>query len=231
MIRIRKREDISVEDLIRGKEYLGAGASKEAFGDETIVYKIPRGRHLIEGSHVLRNELKYPISLDDLDRFLQDINDEEPAMVWPLGQCALEIIVWEALKILAREYDVDISHFAPIVDYYLDRNGILVIEQARTHEEPSNINWTQKRIKFDELEESVRVVNDKLQDIMDFALTDIRMGNCGFNRDGVLQVFDFGLSKDCGIREYSSYDCYMDDYYNSYDYCSDCSCTSSSNSY
>ena len=38
----------SVSELIQGAEWLGEGASKEAFGKGNIVYKVPRGRYLLE---------------------------------------------------------------------------------------------------------------------------------------------------------------------------------------
>ena len=66
----------TIDEILKGAEYIGCGASKEAYVKDGIVYKIPRGRYLIE-----RNELNlyFPNFMDDVNDFLGEIYEEEEA--------------------------------------------------------------------------------------------------------------------------------------------------------
>ena len=84
-----RRIDKSVNDLIQGAEYLGSGASKEAYAKNGIVYKVPRGRYLIENYGDLPS---FPDTIEEVNDFLEEIYVTiGEQMVWPIGQFAIEI--------------------------------------------------------------------------------------------------------------------------------------------
>lgn len=120
----------TVQEIIGGGTYLGCGASKEAFLKNGIVYKVPRGRYLLEKGGFGEN-LVFPDTMEEVDSFLEDVDNYEPALVWPLGQFAIELIIWQTLLEIEKE-GYDISCFARITDFYLDKNGVIVVEQEAT---------------------------------------------------------------------------------------------------
>ena len=200
----------SVSELIQGAEWLGEGASKEAFGKGNIVYKVPRGRYLLEEGGFGTN-LPYPDTIEEMNEFLAIVQDYEESLVWPLGQLAMEIIVWEALKEL-KEEGYDISGFAEIKDYYLDKNGVLVIEQERCEDFRGCDSYD-----FEKLREELEIVGKKLIEDYNIELKDIREGNCAYSDEGngKLKIFDFGLSSSTDIFAYDGYSC-CDESYKSY---------------
>lgn len=203
-----KIKDFSIEKRLVGCEYLGAGASKEAYLDKerNVVIKVPRGRSIIADSGI-GFELEYPDNINDLDNMLENISQEwqEECLVWPLGQFATEIIVWNALQKL-KEEGWDISNFAEIKDYYLDKNGVIVIEQeAATEYVPYE--------ELDELEKyDLQYLLLELEERYNIALRDIRTENAGKNEDGVIKIFDYGISTTTSLDDYGSYsDCYYEE--------------------
>ena len=198
----------SVDEIIQGAIYLGNGASKEAYLKDDTVYKVPRGRYLIE--RVLdTTQIHYPNKISEVDAFLSKIDYMETKMVWPLGQFAIELLIWEALKELEAE-GYDISCFAAIKDYYLDKNGVLVIEQ-----EVAKIDWTVIDEQWDNFNAKIEKLDEALE-AKGIVLRDVREGNCGVTKDGRVVLFDFGISKTTSLDNYGSYSDYCDSY-DSYD--------------
>ena len=196
-----KIKDIYVEDILKGTEYLGSGASKEVYRKGNKVIKVPRGRYILQeggfGKH-----FDYPKSMNEVDDFLIKVDIFEPAMVWPLGQFAIEIIIWEVLQEL-KEKGENIDCFAKITDYYLDKNGVPVIEQELADDAP-NIDYKEaEKILFDEID----ALAPMLKDEYNIVLRDVRSGNCGFVGNK-LKLFDFGISTTTSLDDYGSFSDY-----------------------
>lgn len=196
----------TVDEILRGAEYIGCGASKEAYVKDGIVYKIPRGRYLIE-----RNELNlyFPNFMDDVNDFLGEIYEEEEALVWPIGQFAIELIIWEAIQDL-EEAGLDISCFARIKDYYFDANGVIVIEQELT-EEMGDFEEDEFEELWSNFQTELKALEPILEEEYNVVLRDVRSGNCGF-KDGRIKLFDFGISITTQLDSYGSYSDYEDIY-------------------
>lgn len=196
----------TVDEILKGAEYIGCGASKEAYVKDGIVYKIPRGRYLIE-----RNELNlyFPVFMDDVNDFLGEIYEEEEALVWPIGQFAIELIIWEAIQDL-EEAGLDISCFARIKDYYFDANGVIVIEQELT-EEMGDFEEDEFEELWSNFQTELKALEPILEEEYNIVLRDVRSGNCGF-KDGRIKLFDFGISITTQLDSYGSYSDYEDIY-------------------
>lgn len=196
----------TVDEILKGAEYIGCGASKEAYVKDGIVYKIPRGRYLIE-----RNELKlyFPDFMDDVNDFLGEIYEEEEALVWPIGQFAIELIIWKAIQDL-EEAGLDISCFARIKDYYFDVNGVIVIEQELT-EEMGDFEEDEFEELWSNFQTELKALEPILEEEYNVVLRDVRSGNCGF-KDGRIKLFDFGISITTQLDSYGSYSDYEDTY-------------------
>lgn len=190
-MKIRK-VDKSIEQILRGASYLGQGASKQAYFKDNMVIKIPRGKHLIQQNNF---NIEFPDTIDDMDEFLSEVDDFEPGLVWPIGQFATEILVWQALLDLESK-GLDIGSFARITDYYFDRDNVIVIEQeATTHSE-------QLYDKFEELREELEKLNVVLQEEYGIYLRDITEDNAGIGTDGRVKLFDFGISETTSLDNY-----------------------------
>lgn len=196
----------TVDEILKGAEYIGCGASKEAYVKDGIVYKIPRGRYLIE-----RNELNlyFPDFMDDVNDFLGEIYEEEEALVWPIGQFAIELIIWKAIQDL-EEAGLDISCFARIKDYYFDANGVIVIEQELT-EEMGDFEEDKFEELWSDFQTELKALEPILEEEYNVVLRDVRSGNCGF-KDGRIKLFDFGISITTQLDSYGSYSDYEDMY-------------------
>lgn len=196
----------TVDEILKGAEYIGCGASKEAYVKDGIVYKIPRGRYLIE-----RNELNlyFPDFMDDVNDFLGEIYEEEEALVWPIGQFAIELIIWEAIQDLEKA-GLDISCFARIKDYYFDANGVIVIEQELT-EEMGDFEEDEFEELWSNFQTELKALEPILEEEYNVVLRDVRSGNCGF-KDGKIKLFDFGISITTQLDSYGSYSDYEDIY-------------------
>lgn len=196
----------TVDEILKGAEYIGCGASKEAYVKDGIVYKIPRGRYLIE-----RNELNlyFPDFMDDVNDFLGEIYEEEEALVWPIGQFAIELIIWKAIQDL-EEAGLDISCFARIKDYYFDANGVIVIEQEVT-EEMGDFEEDEFEELWSNFQTELKALEPILEEEYNVVLRDVRSGNCGF-KDGRIKLFDFGISITTQLDSYGSYSDYEDIY-------------------
>lgn len=196
----------TVDEILKGAEYIGCGASKEAYVKDGIVYKIPRGRYLIE-----RNELNlyFPDFMDDINDFLGEIYEEEEALVWPIGQFAIELIIWKAIQDL-EEAGLDISCFARIKDYYFDANGVIVIEQELT-EEMGDFEEDEFEELWSNFQTELKALEPILEEEYNVVLRDVRSGNCGF-KDGRIKLFDFGISITTQLDSYGSYSDYEDIY-------------------
>lgn len=196
----------TVDEILKGAEYIGCGASKEAYVKDGIVYKIPRGRYLIE-----RNELNlyFPDFIDDVNDFLGEIYEEEEALVWPIGQFAIELIIWEAIQDLEKA-GLDISCFARIKDYYFDANGVIVIEQELT-EEMGDFEKDEFEELWSNFQTELKALEPILEEEYNVVLRDVRSGNCGF-KDGRIKLFDFGISITTQLDSYGSYSDYEDMY-------------------
>lgn len=196
----------TVDEILKGAEYIGCGASKEAYVKDGIVYKIPRGRYLIE-----RNELNlyFPDFMDDVNDFLGEIYEEEEALVWPIGQFAIELIIWEAIQDLEKA-GLDISCFARIKDYYFDANGVIVIEQELT-EEMGDFEEDEFEELWGNFQTELKALEPILEEEYNVVLRDVRSGNCGF-KDGRIKLFDFGISITTQLDSYGSYSDYEDIY-------------------
>ncbi len=196
----------TVDEILKGAEYIGCGASKEAYVKDGIVYKIPRGRYLIE-----RNELnlRFPDFMDDVNDFLGEIYEEEEALVWPIGQFAIELIIWEAIQSLERK-GLNIDCFAKIKDYYFDANGVIVIEQELT-EEMGDFEEDEFDELWSDFQTELKALEPILEEEYNVVLRDVRSGNCGF-KDGRIKLFDFGISITTQLDSYGSYSDYEDMY-------------------
>lgn len=196
----------TVDEILKGAEYIGCGASKEAYVKDGIVYKIPRGRYLIE-----RNELNlhFPDFMDDVNDFLGEIYEEEEALVWPIGQFAIELIIWKAIQSLERK-GLNIGCFAKIKDYYFDANGVIVIEQELT-EEMGDFEEDEFDELWSDFQTELKALEPILEEEYNVVLRDVRSGNCGF-KDGRIKLFDFGISITTQLDSYGSYSDYEDMY-------------------
>ena len=196
----------TVDEILKGAEYIGCGASKEAYVKDGIVYKIPRGRYLIE-----RNELNlyFPDFMDDVNDFLGEIYEEEEALVWPIGQFAIELIIWKAIQDLEKA-GLDISCFARIKDYYFDANGVIVIEQELT-EEMGDFEEDKFEELWSDFQTELKALEPILEEEYNVVLRDVRSGNCGF-KDGRIKLFDFGISITTQLDSYGNYSDYEDMY-------------------
>lgn len=216
-----RRINKSVNDLIQGAEYLGSGASKEAYAKNGIVYKVPRGRYLIENYGDLPS---FPDTMGEVNNFLEEVyNTIGEQMVWPIGQFAIELIIWKAIEQLESE-GLEISSFARIKDYYFDKNGVIVIEQELTRDFDYAVDGNED--DYDELYDNMRFEQKLLQPILlerfNIMLADIRDGNCGLSKDGKLKLFDFGISSTTDLGSYGSYSCYENYSENYYYDCNSC---------
>lgn len=205
----------SVNEIITGAEYLGQGASKEGYLKGDTVYKIPRGRYIIEDEGI---ELQFPSTMDEVDQFLFDVYDLSNYMVWPLGQFAIELIVWEAIQQLRRE-GLEINCFAEIKDYYYDKNGVIIIEQEATN---VDYNYDDEAVKeaINNMRSEIDILIPILEERFNIKLRDIRSGNYGIAADGTAKLFDFGISTTTQLDSYGSYSCpnsYEDEYEYEYD--------------
>ena len=210
---IRTR-DIKVEDLIKGAEYLGCGASKEAYLKDGIVYKVPRGRFLIQQGGFNCN-LHWPSKMEEVDEFLEEVDAYEPALVWPLGQFATELVVWNAIQDL-RAKGTEVNCFAEIKDYYFDKNGIIVIEQEYTDGELGWDNDTEHL--WDEMKEEIKKIEPIFITEYGISLREVRDGNCG-SVHGKLKEFDFALSTTTQLDDYGSYSDFEEESYDEYNSC------------
>lgn len=200
---LRKR-DISVEEILKGAEYLGAGASKEAYLKDGVVYKVPRGRYVIKAAG-FGDKIAYPTTIDEVDEFLSEVYDYEEQLVWPLGQFAIELIVWEAIQTLRAE-GLEINCFAEIKDYYLDKSGIPVIEQE-VAEDYYNLADEESERLWDNFKRELKALEPVLEERFNIELRDVRDGNCGL-ANGRVKLFDFGISTTTQLDSYDSYSCY-----------------------
>ena len=199
----------SVNEIITGAEYLGQGASKEGYLKGDTVYKIPRGRYIIEDEGI---ELAFPNTMEEVDQFLYDVYDLSRYMVWPLGQFAIELIVWEAIQQLRRE-GLEINCFAEIKDYYYDKNGVIVVEQEATD---THLTFEEEIGKqYHKMIEEIDALKPILEERFNIKLRDIISGNYGLAADGRMKLFDFGISTTTQLDSYGSYSCpnsYEDEY-------------------
>lgn len=210
---IRTR-DIKVEEIIKGAKYLGCGASKEAYLKDGIVYKVPRGRFLIQEGGFNCN-LHWPSTMEEVDEFLEEVDAYEPALVWPLGQFATELVVWNAIQDL-RATGMKINCFAEVKDYYFDKNGIIVIEQEYTD---SELGWDDDTEHlWDEMKEEIKKIEPIFITEYGILLRDIRDGNCGI-ANGKLKLFDFGISTTTQLDDYGSYSDFEEESYDEYNSC------------
>ena len=214
-LNIKIREDV---DLIKATEYmsfLDCGASKSAFKKDDLCYKLPIGYEELN-EYSFTKSCEYPTSIKDFNDFINNtVAYYNEAMVWSIGQIIFEIIIWENLKELEKE-GYDISGFAAIKDYYIDKNGIPVIiqEYIETPEEYHNKDYSSV-----DFEDQNKDVLDAL-DERGFTLVDIRRGNMAYNQEGKLKLFDFGISRGSSIYDYDPYDEY--NRYNSTYYSDEC---------
>ena len=207
-----RRINKSVNDLIQGAEYLGSGASKEAYAKNGIVYKVPRGRYIITQNVDSYIGLKYPTKMSEVDDFLMVVADTDEAMVWPLGQFAIELIVWNAIQQLRSE-GLEINCFAEIKDYYMTADGVIVIEQELA--DGADVEYYHNEEAEEQMSNLITEL-DLLEPILaerfDIKLRDIREGNCG-QVDGKMKLFDFGISTSTQLDSYGSYSSYTEDSY------------------
>lgn len=200
----------SVNELIQGAEYLGCGASKEAYAKNGVVYKVPRGRYLIENTDIALN---FPETIEEVDLFLDDVYCKMEQMVWPLGQFAIELIIWNAIQQLEKE-GLQIDCFARITDYYLDKNGVIVIEQELTKDfNGDNEDYDEL---FSNMTTELELLEPILKERFNIKLRDVRSGNCGVGADGKLKLYDFGISTTTMLDSYGGYSCYEEEEYCDY---------------
>ena len=201
-----KKINKTINEILKGAEYIGCGASKEAYVKDGIVYKIPRGRYLIEQNGLT---FDFPNSIEEVDDFLEEVYLEEESLVWPIGQFAIELIIWKAIQDLEKT-GLDIGCFAKIKDYYFDANGVIVIEQELT-EEMGDFEEDKFEELWSDFQTELKALESILEEEYNVVLRDVRSGNCGF-KDGRIKLFDFGISTTTQLDSYGSYSDYEDIY-------------------
>lgn len=207
-----KKVEYTVQTILKGSEYLGEGASKEAYVKNGIVYKVPRGRYIITQNVDSYIGLKYPTKMSEVDDFLMVVADTDEAMVWPLGQFAIELIVWNAIQQLRSE-GLEINCFAEIKDYYMTADGVIVIEQELAN--GADVEYYHNEEAEEQMSDLITELNllkPILAERFDIKLRDIREGNCG-QVDGRMKLFDFGISTSTQLDSYGSYSSYTEDSY------------------
>lgn len=196
-----KTKNIDIMDKLVGAEFLGSGASKEAYLKDNIVYKIPRGRYNILVDKNNFNNIYFPeYNINELEKFVEEVYELNPSMVWVLGQFASEIIVWNCLKKLEKQ-GLNIDCFGEIKDYYKDINGVIVIEQENLTYSKDNMDSQ----VYKELYAEVNKISQILYENFGVSVSDVRYGNCGNTIDNKLKIFDFGLSEESPILDYGDY--------------------------
>ena len=204
-LKFRVREDFDVEKMLHDNckaHFLDAGASKEGWELDGLVYKIPLGYNELYGNDVFTKTIKYPYENIDFDAFINQVGVEHEELVWSIGQIVYEVMVWEHLKELEAQ-GYDISGFAAIVDYFLDTNGVPVIVQEYVHHSVDNARCFAMDITYIFQEENKDILN-ALAD-MYFPLEDFRRGNMEYDNSGKIKCFDFGIS----YNSRNIIDCYV----------------------
>ena len=211
-----RRIDKTINEILKGSEYLGCGASKEAYAKNRIVYKVPRGRYLLEDNKILEN-LTYPNTMEEVNGFLSNVEAHYPQLVWPLGQFAIELLVWEAIQQLEQE-GITVNCIARIKDYYFDASGVIVIEQEPTvgyydsefeerDDEGKAVPCYESSL-WEEMQEELGYLTTILEERFNIWLRDINTYNCGIAADGRMKLFDFGISTSTELDDYGTYsDC------------------------
>jgi hypothetical protein len=149
--------------------------------------------------------LQYPSEHSEINDFLSAIYERSEDLVWPIGQFGIELVVWNAIMQL-REEGLLIDELAEIKDYYLDRNGVIVIEQEATKQFYYS-DTEENELAYDRMRESLRKLDTILEERFGIELRDIRQGNCGIV-DGKVKLYDFGLSTSTNLDRYGSYSDY-----------------------
>lgn len=202
-----RKVDFSIEDRIANCQYLGSGASKVAYYDKekNVVIKVPLGRECIPrgATYRLLNNIKE--LADELSYIYFEMSVR---LVWSIGQFLTELLVWESVCAADRKGIEGKELFAAITDYYVDRDGVIVIEQESA---PEVVDQYEASELIDMLDE----MKDYLEMHDNIVLRDINGFNMGKNSKGEVKLFDFGLGSD----DLYKYDCYSDyDYeYNNYE--------------
>ena len=200
--RVREDFDICKQLMMNNAKFLDAGCSKEGWVLDNLVYKIPLGYDDFKGPDAFTKKLVFPYEDIDFDAFINNIAYEHEDLVWSIGQIVYEVMVWEHLKELQLQ-GYDISGFAAIEDYFLDRNGIPVIVQEYVHHSVDNTRCFAMDLPYIFQEENKDILN-ALTD-MKFPLEDFRRGNMEYDNNGKIKCFDFGIS----YNSRNIIDCYM----------------------
>ncbi len=111
------------ESLIFVKEWLGNGASKECYSyTKDSVIKVPRktNEEVEFGNIIPQDEVLLGEKLDDFG---------EHGVGWAYGQFLTELFIWN--KVVNSGNEELIKCFVPILDAFLDVNGVPVIIQAK----------------------------------------------------------------------------------------------------
>ena len=203
-MKIRYREDFDVWAQLKNSSYISSGASKETYEKDGICYKIPLGNGLLDCDSFTAKDLEIPDTFDEFNRFIDTVVYENtPSLVWSLGQIFFEVLIWNKLKELEKQ-GYDISGFAEIKDFYIDKNGIPVIEQEFVKD------CGNKACVGHFFRDKNHEVLYALEEL-GFILTDFRGENLATIENGEIKCFDFGMSEDSHIYNYDTYDDYCGD--------------------
>lgn len=198
-----KKKDIDVEDVLKGCVYLGAGASKEGYRDieRNVVIKVPRERCLVAAYQEEIEKIGFPDEMKELEDFCDKIGELDSRMVWPLGQFAIEIMIWRELERLENE-GWDINGFARIKDIWMDANGVIIIEQEYIDDGVND-----EGVNDFDAEEFEYQNEDILNELEDwgFLLRDFRSENMGVREDGTIVLFDYGCTSESPLDDWYSY--------------------------
>jgi len=205
-LNFRVREDVSIyDDILPNTKYIGEGCSKTTYAKDDLIYKLPIGYGVLDATS-FTTTCEYPYEYEDFASFIENtVAYDHPELVWSIGQIVFEVMVWEHLKQLEAE-GFDISGFAEIKDYFVDKNGVPVIVQEYCHCD-DELRSTLPDYNGDIFEQKNCKTLEALRE-MGFYLRDIRYGNIGYNKDGILKCFDFGISDDNPIENYDPYSDY-----------------------
>lgn len=180
------------KSLILGKRYLGSGASKSCYDySDGLVIKVPKhATRKIEFDRII------PKTEEELSNRIMEYN--EYGLGWSYGQFLTELFVWNiALDTGIEEY---INCFVPIVDAFVDTNGVPVIIQKKASQHFEYLRDENDHYLGIDGEEELRATLKKYES----CVVDLRQENLGI-LDNRLAVLDFGVSSNSSIHDCDGY--------------------------
>lgn len=178
--------------LIFGKEWLGNGASKECYSyTDDLVIKVPKktSEDAEFGTTIPNDEVALSERLNEFG---------EHGVGWAYGQFITELFVWN--KVVQSNNEKLINCFVPIVDAFLDADGVPVIIQAKASQkwDYSNEDQVEETVNergyaYKNLKGTAELLNILKENKHIVCVNDIRDSNVGYYNN-TLAILDFGIS-------------------------------------